>query len=344
MSENIESPFLPLLRKTGENEALINTLDKKFMEAFELITAHNDSVAQIQASKAQDPNDTTHLDATWKRIAEGRGNAEIVELEAKYQELVAAEEEIVKQLRALAKPHIKPPLSEEAAKALRNQINQGSDAVNEARKAAAVMAELANQMFDLKGVNIKGGIMSLMPKIESLKNVRGKGAKTGGSTGSYMTRVNDVIIDGKSTQKDKKGKFNYAAEYLSALWNASRIAANEVTAEELEEAFFKHLGVPFRSMKFGEIPDESTFDFTRIVKKQNPNDEGTTDAPETVKITVLKWKAPAEEAPKTEETEKATEATGATEPGSVKTGPATQKLIDQKAAQDAAKKATPQKK
>jgi hypothetical protein len=153
----------------------------------------------------------------------------------------------------------------------------------------------------------EGGIVSLLPQANSLKNTRTrKGATEEDSRiGKYMTRVYDVLIDGESTQVKGKGKFNYAADKLSEKFGISVHPANEVTAEEIEEEYYKALGIE-RRLKDANLPLEFTFTFEKTIKKQNPNDNSFTDVPVRVKLTVQSEKygkqlAEKAEASKTEE-------------------------------------------
>lgn len=71
---------------------------------------------------------------------------------------------------------------------------------------------------------------------------------------------------------------------------------------------FTSLGKPFRSLKSTELPDEHSFIFEKTVQVKNPNDDGTSEVPQKVKLTVrsVNWgdEKKAEtpvETPKTEE-------------------------------------------
>lgn len=283
------SVFSDLLAKSTLPEPTQKMIEEKLQDAFSLIVTSNEWVAQVNAAKAEDPNNTEYLDSIWR--AKAPLNEELRPIEEQYQVLVAESEKLLEKLRAFAKTEVKPPLSEEETKQTRKKVNDAAPAIAEARKAAETMAMIADQMLTLQGAAIPGGIISLLPPVESLKNTRGR--KAGSSEGkSYMTRVGDVLVDGKSTNRvingESKGKFNFAADELSKQFGEDIFPDNKVTPEALEEAYFESLGKPLRSVKSSEIPVEHEFTFTKEVKVRNGNDDGFKVVPQSKKVKVLR--------------------------------------------------------
>lgn len=284
--------FEDLLKATGLPEAAVAPIRDKFLEAFNLITENNKRVAQVNAAKAQDPSKPgyeDYLDQLWKTNEKDPAIAEVAE---KFYAIAEEYEKLNKQLRDHAKANYIPEqLSEEATKATRKLVNESSEAISTAVEQAKAMTMVIDSVLNVTDKGIEGGVISLLPQIESLKNVRGRKAAGGNSGASYMTRVDDVWLDGVTTQIDGKGKFSYAADKLSTEWGADTFAENKVTGVELEEAFFAKLEKPFRSVRSTEVPESTTFDFTKDVKTADDKTETR-----KVSITVKRYVPPTSEA------------------------------------------------
>lgn len=275
------SVFTPLLNETGLPEAAIAPLEKKLVEAYDLIVLNNSRIAQVNAAKADDPNNVENLDSLWKAEEKNPAISEKIE-----QFYVIAEqyEKFLTELRDFAKNNlIKERLSDEQVAATKKLVNESAPTIAEAKAGAAAMALVVDSV--LKDKAPAGGILSLLPEVESLKNARGRKANAGGIP-IYMTRVGNVEVDGVSTNRDGKGKFDYAAAVISEKFGEKIHPENKVTAATLEEEYFKALEIPFRSKKSGELPVKFDFTFTKTVKVRNANDDGTTDIPKSVKVTV----------------------------------------------------------
>lgn len=277
-----------ILAATNLPEAALAPFKSKFDEAFNLIVQNNKWVAQVNAAKAQDPNNPEYLDSLWRANTES--DPEIDEIEPKYQALIEESEKLLKRLRELGKKQIQEALSEDQIKSVREQVNNAAPTISTATQKAAGMAEMIESfMTSLNQPVPDGGLMSLLPEVESLKNARGRKASTqAGGIPVYVTRTAGILIDGVSTNKDGKGKFAYGVEKLNELFNANAHPENAVSVEELEEAFWKAYGKPFRSVKSTELPEAFEFEFTKTVKVQNKNDDSFTEIPKTVKVTVLR--------------------------------------------------------
>lgn len=285
----------------------------KLDEHLQLILAQNGRVFAIRESKETDPNSVDYQDATWRRVAAEESDPEIVAKEKKYQTLIAQAEKLllgyedkdgkhVDGLRDLSKKHMREALSEDEIKAKRKEYNDAKEVISTSRIAAETMAQMADGMLALTGNSFKDGVISLLPDIESLMNARGK-KSSGGNTRSadgYAARIGSATIDGEDAAKNEKYSFAILADKLNARFNAKRFPANEVTPNEIEEAFYSAAGLSWRDK--GNIPETLEFTFTKDVEKQNPNDDKTTSAPETVKIGFVKW-VPAEKPETTETTE-----------------------------------------
>lgn len=329
------SAFLEALQSTGLPEAALKPLIDKYNEAFNLTVENNKRVAQINAAKAQDPNNTEYLDSLWR--ANFKSDPEMVEVEEQYQIVTAEYEKLLAQLREFGKKHVPVALSEDEAKNTRKLVNESAPTIQTARDGFAAMAEMVNAVLSAQGKSIEGGLLSFLPEVESLKNARGRKAATaGGNIGVYMTRVHDVLIDGESTRTEKGGKFNYAADKLSAKFGVSVYPGNQVTAEEVEKAYYDAMGIELRD-KSKELPLEFTFDFTKVTKKPNPNDGEMVEAPVTVRLTVQseKYGKQQETASDKPSEDKAT----ASEKADEKTGPGNEK-VEAKTSPAPAKKTT----
>ena len=291
------------LRNNPAYKGVVPMLESKFIEHYALVQKNNSNVARIQESKNTDPNSTEYQDATWHRVVAEKTDPALVKLEAQFQKLEAAREKALAELRELAKAHMQPALSEEGVAALRKEVNDGKAVIQTSVTAAASIAEMADQMLALTGKPVENGIWSLMPQPDSLMNARGRKAGSGakGGVGAYSTRITDAFIDGKSTNREVKVKgesvskahFNFIAEELSKDFNDKQFPGNQVTAEEVEHAYYDSKSVAFRESD--SMPVEHEFTFTKNIEVQNPNDDSTKEIPMTRNIKVIKWTKPVEE-------------------------------------------------
>lgn len=315
------SIFTEVLAKTNQPEPVVKMIDDKLSEAVALIRENNSRISQINEAKETDPNNTEFLDKVWARVAEEESDPEIVAAEKRYEKARAAAEKELTTLRDAVKArHIGERLSEEEIQKLRKSVNDGKDAIAAAVTGAKSFAEMADMFLALTGNSLtdKSGevisVLTLLPAVDSLMNVRGRKAATGSGDGSgYSARISNATIDGKRVFKSVKNKktgemeekahFNYIAEELSRKWNEGQFKENQVTALEVEEAYFKSAGKEFRVM--ADMPDVQEFKFVKNITVQQPNSDETKSEPHTVVIEITKWAKPetadtATDKPKTE--------------------------------------------
>lgn len=294
LPENIATA-LKSLESNPAYAGVVPMLTEKFSGHYALVLNNNKSVARIQESKNTDPNSTEYQDATWRRKVIDGDDPKISAAEKKYQKLIEESEKLLAQLREMSKSHMQPALSEEETQNLRKQVNEGKSVIADSATASKAIADMADQMLTLAGNPVDGGIWSLMPQPDSLMNTRGRKAGTKSSSGGYSTRVIDITLDGESTNKKVKEKgvevekshFNFLAEKLSRKFNANQFPSNEVTAEELERAYYNSNNTEFRDS--ASMPVTQEFTFTKEIEVQNPNDDSTKLIPTTVNISVTKW-------------------------------------------------------
>jgi hypothetical protein len=303
--------FDDLLKQTQLPEPALGPIREAWDDALALIVENNKMVAQVNATRDSNPNNPDFLDSLWRTHAPA--DEKMKEVEEQYQALIEQSEKLLVQLRDFAKKHVPESLSEDKAKEARKTINEMAPTISTAKSKAENMLIVVNTMLGVHGVEIpEGGIISLLPPIESLKNQRGRKAGTSLPSGGYMTRVDEILIEGKSTNQNDKGKFNFAADALSKMWGAERFPANRVTAEELETAYLAEFGYADRATskedKESKLPDTHTFTFEREIEVPNGNDDSTKKVPQKIQIEVKrerKANAPIE-TPK-QETEKQAE-------------------------------------
>lgn len=296
LPESLSNALAPLVDNPAYS-ATVPLFTEKLGSHYALVQQNNRNVARVQESKNTDPNNTDYQDATWARVVAENADPKMVAAEKKYQKLIEQSELLLAELREGAKAHMQPALSEEEIQKLRKTVNDGKSVIADSAKATTAIAEMADQMLTLAGAPVEGGIWSLMPQPDSLMNARGRkssGSKSEG--GTNFTRVIDIQVDGEAANKTVKGRdgsetvkahFNFAAERLSRKFNASQFPENEVTAEELEQAYYASNNTAFRDS--GSMPTIHEFAFSKTVKVQNPNDDSTTDVLQMVTVNVTKW-------------------------------------------------------
>lgn len=297
--------FEELLAATGLPEPALAPLKSKWEETFSLITQNNQRVAQVNAAKAADPNKPGYedeLDKLW-RMHE-KDDAKITPLVEKFDVISAEYEKLLGQLRELAKGHIPEQLSEERTKEVRKLVNESGPTIVQAKAQLGAMAMMVDSFLDSMGKGIEGGLVTLLPDVESLKNTRGrKAATSSGEVGQYMTRILGAELNGKDVARDGKVNFRYLADAISSDFKVDTFPENKVTGEEVEEAYYEAIEKPHRSVKTAEVT--KTFDFTKeIVTGEN------TKETRTVKVKIV-GKADAEKAAtdnKSTETPEKTEA------------------------------------
>lgn len=256
--------FDELLLETGLPEAALKPLREKWEEALKLITDNNNRVAQVNAARAQDPNNVDYLDERWK--SNEKTDPEIVPLAEKFYAVAEEYETLLKQLREKAKKHIPEALSEEKTKEVRKLVNESEPTLKKAKAEFAAMATMVDSFLGSMGKGVEGGLASLLPDIESLKNTRGRKAATGsGEVGQYATRIGGFAIDGRDIQRDGKCNLAIGADSVSNIFGADKAPENKVSKEEIEKALFDHLGIEFRSKKGKDLPESTTFPFTKEV-------------------------------------------------------------------------------
>ncbi|MFG2268088.1 hypothetical protein [Streptomyces sp. NPDC048720] len=301
-SAKAERPTIAaLLSQTGLPDMALKPITGAVDSYTDLVSQVNKWVAEINAAKAKDPNNVEYLDSLWK-AEQDADNPKVAEIAAEFDAVAERYEKLLTQLRGIAKENFIPEqLSEEAAKEKKAKVNSAQPTLTEARNALKAQFMIPESMLGMLNVPLpEGGLVSLLPTANSLKG-SGRGRKAAGNSGggvTYMTRVGDVLIDGKSTRTEKGGKIDYAAAELSKRWNKAEFPGNGVTGEELEEALFAKLGIPVRSAKLQDVQDRVEVTFTKDVVKRNPQDGSEVSAPETVTLTFVSTKAwDAENAP-----------------------------------------------
>jgi len=251
---------MDLVKQAGVPEAGLKPIRDKWDEAFNLILKNNERVAQINAARAQDPNNTEYIDSLWKLHA--KNDPKLSETEAKFDAIAEQYEELLKELREFGRTKVPTPLSEDDAKNVRKAVNESSETIQTAIAGAASMMAMVDAILAANGNSVPGGLISLMPEVDSLKNTRGR--KAGTSTTSYATRIGGFEINGRNIHRDGKANFRYAADSLSTEFGAENFPENKVTGEEIEEAYFAAIEKPFRSVKTADTT--KTFEFTKEVK------------------------------------------------------------------------------
>lgn len=304
MSENTETETVetPRIHSTFgellsgiEPETVRLMLIAKLDDALNLTRAHNKSIAQIQESSKNDPEDTTYQDKVWERVVgemesgERESDNEFLAAEKRYQKAVAAMEKELAKLREASKNYMEEALTDEEITKKKQEVNQNKPNVQESRNSAKVMAEMADQLLGRE----PGTVFGHMPAMDSLLNV-GRGRKTGATTkssGSHISRIGETKMNGVDAGHDGKYSFAYLAKKLSDQFNAKAFPANGVTAIELEEAMYKAAGVELRKRE--DLPEIVKFDFTKNILVQNPNDDTTKEEPQVISFEIHKYYRPA---------------------------------------------------
>lgn len=306
MAQNLDT----FLAQTQFPEPALAPVKERVKAYIEMVSKSNELVASLNASKTDNANNADFVDSRWRANETDPAIADIV---SQFDEVAELYEKLQKRLRDHAVANYMPEvLDADAQTKARKTVNDMAPTIEQSRKGLVEMLSMPEAMLKATGVEFpEDGLISLLPTAESIKG-SGRGRKAASGEGvSYTTRVGDVLIDSKSTQRNGKGKLDYAADALSERFNAKAVPQNKVTKEELEEALFKAMGKPFRSVKSTELPDEVSFVFEKTIQVQNGNDDSFKEVPEKVNITVRsvnfgEAKPAATETPKAE-TEKAAE-------------------------------------
>lgn len=297
-----------VLAKLAENVqfgGMVPTITEKLGSHHSLVKENNRRVFDIKNAGKNDPKNTEVQDNAWERaIEDGTATPEMVAAEKKYQKAVEVMEAQRKALRdavlADVPKYIGESLTEKQVIDLRKLVNEGKSVIVDSEKACEAIAGMADQMLTLAGIPVEGGIWSLMEKRESLVGSgsgKGKAKSTSGADGGKATRIVLAEIEGErvyrtQTRKSdgatvKAAHFNYLAEKLSKEFNDAAFAGNQVTAEDIEKAYYDSKGAEFRDSQ--AMPVDHTFTFTKDVEVQNPNDDSTTVIPQTKNIRVMRW-------------------------------------------------------
>jgi hypothetical protein len=283
-----ESPFGSILAKTGQNEKVTGKIQASLDGLFNLITRHNSRVMRIQQTRAVNPNDPELLDTIRRNQPElADENAEFEAIAEEYEAKLAA-------LREKAKEFVKPPLSEEEVERERKAANEEAKLIEDEMARAEAFADMADTMLEMMDAKVDGGILSLIPPIESLKGRRKASTSSGSGAGAYRTRIEKVTVDGEEAfrlrtirgEEVRESNLIHAANLLNAKWNSERLPQNAVTDEALERAMYASKGVEFRDST--SLPPVVEFDFTKEIAVQQPNDDSVKVEPQTVHLVVTR--------------------------------------------------------
>lgn len=279
-----------------EPEMVRGMIVDKLDTALNLTRTYNKGVGQIQESSKNNPEDPEFQDMTWERVVkemedgEREADPELLKIEKRFQQLTKQREEMLSKLREASKSHMEDALSEEEIAAKKKELNESKPAIIEAQNSAKALAEMAD---GLMGANaIEGGVMSLMPTMNSMLNV-GRRKTSGGKSvggGSHVSRIGATTIDGVDAGINGKYSLAFVAKKLSDEFNAKTHPENAVTNIELEEAMYKAAGVTYRERD--SLPEVVEFDFTKDIAIQNPNDDSVTMVPQVKKISIQKYYRP----------------------------------------------------
>lgn len=296
LPEGINNAFAAL-RENPAYQGVVPMLSDKLGAHYALVKTNNRNVARINEARETNPESAEYQDATWRRVVEEGDDAEMAKLDARRQKLIAEEQRILMQLREKSRAHMQPALSEEEVTKLRKEVNDGKSVISDSVKANAAIAEMADQMLTLAGAPVENGIWSLMPQPDSLMNARGRkaGSKSTSDGEGYATRLVEAFVDGKTTNRNvkRKGKdvfaahFNYVAEDLSKEFGDKEFPANQVSSEEVEQAYYASKGEEFRNRD--AMPVDHTFEFTKEIEVRNGADNTVKKIPVTKSIRVVRW-------------------------------------------------------
>lgn len=295
-SQAVESVFASIVAKTGQPPKVQSRITEKLDTLYSLVIRHNSRVLRIQQTKQADPNNVEMLDSSWANAVNAKtAPAEILEAEAEYQSLIAESEKLLTKLREFAKTRIEPPLSAEEVEKEKKAAAEEAKLIDDSKESAKAFAEIVDEYLEMLDEPIDGGIMSMIPDVESLRNTRGRRASAGSSSeGKYRTRFDSVLIDGTKVSRIVKkhgadveeSNLVIAAETLNKEWNASALPQNEVTDEQLERAMYDSQNKPFRNTDGMEV--EFDFDFTKEIAIQQPNDDSVKMVPMTKRFHIVR--------------------------------------------------------
>lgn len=299
------SVFTQPLKDSGLPEAAIAAVRDALETAFTLTTETNAKIAALNAAKPKGKElPFEREDAIWKREA-ANGNKEFTADASHRLKLIDELEKVEMRLRtkAQADKYKLPEVSDDERSKMKSEVNAAKDTVATARQTAAAMAQMVDAMLEANGKGIEGGIISLLPELDSLKGSRG-GRK--GSGGSHATRANEITVNGETTNRmtgDRfKGAFSFAAQFISDKFNANEIPENEVTAHELEESYYASRGKGLREDK-DDIPASHDWEFKREFFRKDGKGNKVA-APETLKMHHERWTQDGVAIPENVKTEK----------------------------------------
>lgn len=292
ISEKLTAALAPI-----QPDGVREMIETKLNEFLALIQQNNVNVARVVEAKDTDPESADYQDLTWKRVVNEGTDDALSKKEAQFQKLEAAREKALAELREMSKAHMKPALSEEEVQKTRKLINEGKSVIADARKVVTGYCEMADQMLTLVSKPVENGIASMLPEADSLMNARGrKSGKSDSAKGPYAARLANVFLDNEEIVKVRNKRdgstetitphMNHIAERLSRKFNEGQFSENQVTAEEIEAAYYDSKKVDFRD--HGSMPVEHEFTFTKNITVQNPNDDSTKVEPHSVKVKVIR--------------------------------------------------------
>lgn len=228
----------------------------RVMRAIQVLTAltneHNFNCAQVK--RAADDNKDPKAALEQIRISNPGNDADLNKINARIDALHRQLEEQMNKAYGIAEKYVTAAVSTEEAEAKRRDTQKSSKVIRELRKNLETIAEVVNE-----DVEIEGGIMALIPEADSLRGVKlAGGSDTGEGAAKLRTDklfLNGEVVDKKfeTPQGDKyKSSFSILAMELNKRFSAHKDPANKVSAVELTNAMYDHIGVA-RGTKQAEI-------------------------------------------------------------------------------------------
>lgn len=237
--------------------------------AIQVLTAltneHNLNCSTVK--RAADDNKDPQSALENIRVSNPHNDPELEKLNKRIEQLMTQVDKAKADAHKISEKYLTAAVSTEEAEVKRKKTQESSKVIRELRKNLETIAQVVDEDIDLEG-----GIMSLIPDPDSLRGVKLSGGESSGE-GTAKLRTDKIYLNGETIEKkfetpqgDKyKTSFSILAAKLNQNFSAHKDPANKVTALDLTNAMYDHLGIT-RGTKQADIKqNEINFPFTKTV-------------------------------------------------------------------------------
>lgn len=216
-----------------------------------LTNEHNLNCSTVRRAADENKSPEEHLEQI--RVQNPQNDPELEKMNKRIEQILKTLDDAKAKAYEIAAKYQTAAVSVEEAEAKREKTKKSSGIIRDLRKNLQTIADVVDE-----DVELKGGIMSLVPEPDSLRGVKLSGSADGEAAAKF--RVEGLFLNGEKIEKkfetpqgDKyKTSFSILAAHMSKLFRGHADPANKVSAVDITNAMYDHIGLA-RGTKQTEI-------------------------------------------------------------------------------------------